>query len=106
MKLKIVFVGIASVIALGVMPMQAATAAPLASVSQTSASAHTTAGAKVFANCTAMNKTYKHGVGKKGARDVVSGKTKPVTNFKVDNALYAANKKSDRDKDGVACEKR
>jgi len=45
-------------------------------------------------------------VGKKGARDKVSGSTKPVTNFKVDNALYAANKKSDRDGDGVACEKR
>ncbi|WP_213813810.1 excalibur calcium-binding domain-containing protein [Glaciihabitans sp. dw_435] len=108
MKLKIVIITVASVVALGVMPMQAATAAPVAStsVASVSAKAHLTAGAKLFANCTALNKTYKHGVGKKGAKDKVSGKSKPVTNFKVDNALYSANKKSDRDGDGVACEKR
>ncbi|MEU4428825.1 excalibur calcium-binding domain-containing protein [Actinoplanes sp. NPDC024001] len=62
--------------------------------------------AKTYKNCTALNKVYKHGVGKKGAKDKVSGKSKPVTNFKVSNALYKANKKSDRDKDGIACEKR
>jgi hypothetical protein len=32
--------------------------------------------------------------------------TKPVTNFKRSNAIYKVNKKSDRDKDGIACEKR
>lgn len=64
------------------------------------------AAAKKFKNCTALNKTYKHGVGKKGAKDKVRGSTKPVTNFKVSTALYNANKKMDRDKDGVACEKR
>jgi hypothetical protein len=64
------------------------------------------AAAKTYANCTALNKVYKHGVGKTGARDKVSGSTKPVTNFKVSTTLYNANKKSDRDKDGVACEKR
>jgi hypothetical protein len=53
-----------------------------------------------------MHAKYKHGVGKKGAKDKVSGKTKPVTNFYVSNGLYAANKKLDRDKDGIACEKR
>ncbi|PZG21437.1 calcium-binding protein [Micromonospora craterilacus] len=61
---------------------------------------------KAFKNCTAMHKKYPHGVGKKGARDKVRGKTKPVTNFKVSTAIYNANKKLDRDKDGVACEKR
>jgi hypothetical protein len=59
-----------------------------------------------FANCTAMHHVYKHGVGKTTAHDKVRGKTKPVTNFKRSNALYAANKKSDRDHDGVACEAR
>lgn len=59
-----------------------------------------------FQNCTALNRVYPHGVAKKGARDKVSGKSRPVTNFKVDNALYAANSRMDRDKDGVACEKR
>ncbi|GAB2484268.1 excalibur calcium-binding domain-containing protein [Jatrophihabitans fulvus] len=62
------------------------------------------AAARTFANCTAMHKVYPHGVGKVGARDRTSGK--PVTTFKRSNTLYAANKKSDRDKDGVACEKR
>ncbi|MEU5553094.1 MULTISPECIES: excalibur calcium-binding domain-containing protein [unclassified Micromonospora] len=59
-----------------------------------------------FKNCTALNKKYRHGVGKKGARDKVRGRTKPVTNFKVSTAIYKANTKLDRDKDGVACEKR
>jgi hypothetical protein len=31
---------------------------------------------------------------------------RPVTTFKRDNALYQANSKMDRDKDGIACEKR
>jgi hypothetical protein len=29
-----------------------------------------------------------------------------VTSFKVSTPLYNANKKSDRDRDGIACEKR
>lgn len=60
--------------------------------------------AQTFKNCTALNKKYKHGVGMPGAKDKTSGK--PVTNFKRSKALYQANKKSDRDKDGIACEKR
>jgi uncharacterized membrane protein len=59
--------------------------------------------AKEFKNCTALNKAYPHGVGKPGARDHTSGT--PVTTFKRSKALYVANKKSDRDKDGIACEK-
>ncbi|WP_244932025.1 excalibur calcium-binding domain-containing protein [Nocardioides sp. W7] len=58
---------------------------------------------RVFANCDAMHRVYSHGVGKPGARDKTSGK--PVTTFKRSKALYNANKKSDRDKDGIACEK-
>jgi hypothetical protein len=59
-----------------------------------------------YKNCTAMHKKYKHGVGKKGAKDKVKGSTKPVTNFKVSNTIYKKNKGLDRDKDGIACEKR
>lgn len=62
--------------------------------------------AKKYQNCTQLNKKYKHGVGKKGARDKVSGRTKPVRNFTVSSAVYKANRHSDRDKDGIACEKR
>lgn len=59
---------------------------------------------KAFANCTALNKTYPHGVGKKGAKDKTSGKR--VTTFRVNTTVYNQNKKSDRDKDGIACEKK
>jgi len=61
---------------------------------------------KTYANCTALNKDYKHGVGKTGAKDKVSGSGKKVTNFKVSTKVYNQNKKSDRDKDGIACEKK
>ncbi|GIE89553.1 excalibur calcium-binding domain-containing protein [Actinoplanes regularis] len=64
------------------------------------------AAAKTYLNCTALNRVYPHGVGRKGATDKVRGTTKKVTNFKVSNPLYLANKKSDRDVDGIACEKR
>lgn len=56
---------------------------------------------KKFKNCTAMNKVYPHGVAKKGYETTASGLTgEPFVNTK----LYKANKGSDRDKDGVACE--
>jgi cytochrome c2 len=58
---------------------------------------------RVFANCTQMHTVYKGGVAKVGAKDKrKSGKAKykPYVN----TALYNANKKSDADKDGVACE--
>lgn len=64
------------------------------------------AAARVFANCTALNKVYAHGVGRKGARDRVSGSSRPVTNFFVSTTIYSANRARDRDKDGVACERR
>lgn len=68
--------------------------------------ATTTKSAKTYKNCTELNKVYPHGVGRKTAKDKVSGSSKPVTTFKKDNALYDANKKSDRDGDKIACEKR
>jgi hypothetical protein len=57
-----------------------------------------------FRNCTAMHTRYPHGVGKFGAHDKTSGT--PVTNFKRSNRLYYLNRSLDRDKDGIACEKR
>jgi len=59
------------------------------------------AAARTFKNCTAMHKVYKGGVKRPGA--VQKGgklKYKPVVSL----ALYNANKKMDRDKDGIACE--
>jgi hypothetical protein len=60
------------------------------------------AAAKVFKNCTELNKVYPGGVALPGAVNL-GGTTKKVPKF--NKALYNANKKSDRDKDGIACEK-
>ena len=62
----------------------------------------------LYKNCTNLNKRYPHGVGKVNARDRTSGE--PVTNFRRSNTLYrramSYNKGLDRDKDGIACEKK
>ena len=57
---------------------------------------------KVFKNCTELNKAYPGGVALPGAVNA-GGATKKEPAY--DKALYVANKKSDRDKDGIACEK-
>jgi uncharacterized membrane protein len=57
-----------------------------------------------YKNCKALNSVYKHGVGRSGAKDHTSGKR--VTTFKRSTTLYKANKRLDRDRDGIACEKR
>ncbi len=63
-----------------------------------------------YDNCTALQRTYPHGIGRADARDVVGGSGKPVTTWKRDTPGYrkavAANSDLDRDRDGVACEKR
>lgn len=86
----------------------AAAAAPTAAASQVRAIVPAAKPPiKTFKNCTALTKTYKGGVARAGVtHNTVSGKKKP---FKVkpyiSTALYNANKKMDRDKDGIACEK-
>ncbi len=56
-----------------------------------------------FKNCTELNKVYKGGVARAATVKNKGGKTyyKPF----VSKALYDANKKSDRDKDYIACER-
>ncbi|MCM3626292.1 excalibur calcium-binding domain-containing protein [Paenibacillus glycanilyticus] len=58
---------------------------------------------KTYKNCTALNKDYPGGVAKDAKVKNKGGKTKHKP-F-VSKELYEANKKSDRDKDGIACEK-
>lgn len=73
----------------------------LASVVGVSAPAD--AAVKTFKNCTEMHKQFKGGVGKPGAVDKrKSGKAKYAPYRST--AWYNANKKSDADKDGIACE--
>ena len=61
-----------------------------------------------YKNCTNLNKRYPHGVGRANARDKTSGT--PVTNFRRSTRIYRAatsdNGGLDRDKDGIACEKK
>jgi hypothetical protein len=61
-----------------------------------------------YKNCTELHRSYPHGIGKAGAKDKTTGK--PVTTFKKDtkgyNLAIKKNRDLDRDKDGIACEKR
>lgn len=59
------------------------------------------AGAKEYANCSELQKDYRGGVARQGAVNQ-GGSTKYKPHY--DDALYEANRKSDRDKDGIACE--
>jgi hypothetical protein len=56
--------------------------------------------ASTFKNCTQLNKVYPSGVAKSAA---VAKKQKKAP--KVSAAVYRANIKMDRDKDGTVCEK-
>ncbi|MCY8222565.1 excalibur calcium-binding domain-containing protein [Bacillus haynesii] len=58
---------------------------------------------KTYKNCKALNKAYKGGVARTKSVKNKGGKTK----YKpyVSKALYDANKKLDRDKDKIACER-
>jgi len=60
------------------------------------------AAAKKFKNCTELNKIYPGGIALPGAVNAGGATKKEPT---IDAALYKANKKSDRDNDGIACEK-
>lgn len=66
------------------------------------AASQANAAAKKFKNCTELNKIYPGGVALPGAVNA-GGVTKKDPKY--DKALYTANKKSDRDGDGIACEK-
>ncbi|KQO97561.1 excalibur calcium-binding domain-containing protein [Leifsonia sp. Leaf264] len=61
-----------------------------------------------YANCTALNAVYPSGVARNGVSvDRVSGRDVAISPSAFHStALYNLNAKSDRDKDGIACEKR
>lgn len=67
-------------------------------------SAEAAPSASKYKNCTALNRAYPNGVGRKGAVDKTKGTR--VRNFRVDTKLYNSLPKTlDRDRDGIACEK-
>jgi hypothetical protein len=63
--------------------------------------------AKVYANCTAIHRDYTGGIAKAGVKyNRVSGVNRALKGkVKFSTDLYKANIKSDRDRDGIACEK-
>jgi Excalibur calcium-binding domain len=77
-----------------------------------SAPAGTSAIPYLWQNCTHVHTKYRHGVGKVGAHDRTTGT--PVTTFYRSTRLYniamsyngQRGYNLDRDKDGIACEKR
>ena len=66
--------------------------------------------ASAYKNCTVLNSQFPNGIGTATAVDRVAAGAKPVTTFRRDTAGYTRamqhNRGLDRDKDGVACEKR
>lgn len=60
---------------------------------------------RTFKNCTQLNQAYKGGVAVPGAKDKRKGGGKAKNAPKYDRALYEGNRKSDRDRDKIACEK-
>jgi hypothetical protein len=100
-RLTALSVGIALCLTLGV------GAAPATAATSAAAPTTGTSAVVVFKNCTALNAKYPGGVAKAGIKvNLVNGKKRAFTKRPTfSTALYAANKKSDRDKDGIACEK-
>ncbi|MGY4858085.1 excalibur calcium-binding domain-containing protein [Cryobacterium sp. AP23] len=82
-------------------------AAPATAATHVSAATTSKSAVVVFKNCTALTAKYPGGVAKAGIKvNLVNGKKKAFTKRPTfSTALYTANKKSDRDKDGIACEK-
>jgi Excalibur calcium-binding domain len=82
--------------------------AVLAVLVAASGGATTKGSTSIWDNCTKVHTRYPHGVGKRYAHDKTTGT--PVTNFKRSTLLYnramSVNRGLDRDKDGIACEKK
>ncbi|MBX0301958.1 excalibur calcium-binding domain-containing protein [Cryobacterium sp. 1639] len=60
-----------------------------------------------YKNCTALVAAYPHGVAKAGIKVNLANGTPRVLKGPpfFSTAVYTLNKKSDRDKDGIACER-
>ena len=54
--------------------------------------------------CDAVNVTQPHGVGRPGARDVVTEGQRQVTEFNPNRKIYRQHVALDTDRDGIACE--
>ena len=86
---------------LGTCPGQAAPTGGSPTAAAAPAPAGGSAGARQYATCTALRQDFPGGVARPGAVNV-GGRTRHRSH--VDAQLYEANARSDRDRDGVACE--
>jgi hypothetical protein len=82
-------------------------AGPASAAAHVQVAPTTKAAVTAFKNCTALNSKYPGGVARAGVKvNLVNGKKRAFTKKPTfSSALYTANKKSDRDKDGIACER-
>ena len=87
-----------------VLAVLAAAAAGVGPALTAAAAGPTPAAARHFPNCTAMHRVYKGGVARPGAHDKRAHGGHARYQPKVSLSLYNANKSSDRDHDGIACE--
>ena len=55
--------------------------------------------------CAALNSSYPHGVGRKGAEDAVAGGAARVQEYAVRPKVYREHRALDADRDGIACER-
>ena len=89
----------------------AAAAVALAAATCVAVPADAAPAAKTYANCTAIHRVYSGGIAREGVHFNTThsrGRTYHRAlqgDVKVSTALYTANKKSDADHDGIACEK-
>ena len=56
--------------------------------------------------CAALHATYPHGVGRRGARDLVAKGEQRVADFARRPKVYRQHRDLDTDGDGIACERR
>lgn len=104
---------VALLFAVGSTPAAGATPAPTPSTVTASApalSATAVPAAKRYSSCKKLNKRYHHGVGLPDKKNRIvnrrTGKIRYAVSYhKVSKSLYRANKRLDRDRDGIACER-
>lgn len=86
----------------GASPRSAASPSPSPAVTVVP---HRVAVVRTYRSCAELNRVYRNGVGMPRAVDRTA-RRRPITNFGRSTTIYRANRKFDRDGDGIACEPR
>lgn len=103
MKHSTITAGLTALVCAGGLLAAAPASAAVYTAAPASAGVEAAARVPVFRNCTAMHHRYRGGVARPGAHDHrASGHARYTPHVSL--ALYRANKRLDRDHDGIACE--